>query len=153
MNDQKQGGGFGLGALFVAATFGFFLARGCERVDLIDPKPPVVDPVKDAKLGVVVVYESETPFPGLGPLRTDKAFHDALKAKGHVWRMVDKDAVGEDGNPPADVAPLLADAKGRPLPRLYLIDLGTRKTVYAGDLPDVAASLDPLTALIRKHGG
>jgi hypothetical protein len=54
--------------------------------------------------------------------------------------VVDKDVVGADGKPPADVVPFLNDAKAKALPMVYLVDL-KGKTVHSEPVPATPAAM------------
>ena len=115
-----------------------------------DPKPdPDVQPVTPTKLWVVIIEETSEAASNRGAMLSDAKLIDRMNAKQHRFRVVDKDVVGPDGKPPADIARFLDRSKGKPLPQLFLVDeKGAAR--FAGDLPKTAADL---LALIQKVGG
>lgn len=113
------------------------------------PVPPGPTPPKPtAAKFLVIIEETAEAAAGRGALLTDKAFAAQLQARGMKARVVDKDAVGPDGRPPADVARFITDAKAKGLPRVYLLDKDG-KEVYSGNAPDTALKL---VALLEKYG-
>jgi hypothetical protein len=112
-----------------------------------DPSP---GPVTPQKLAIVIVEETADAVADRGNLFRSPQLAARMKEKGHVWRVVDKDVVGPDGGPPADVARFIADAKTKTLPQVYLVDMRGR-TVVQGPLTNPAAP--SLLALITKAGG
>jgi len=113
-----------------------------------DPRP--VDPVTPAKLVVVVVDETaDRATATRGRLLFDPQLAARFTEKGHVWRVVDKDVVGADGQPPADVRRFLDLAAKSPYPSYYLVD-PAGKVRGSGAVPAKAADL--LDA-VRKAGG
>ncbi len=110
------------------------------------PKPPPQEP---SRLFVVVVDETEALSKDRGRLLNDKALAARFAEKGHTLRSVDKDVVGPDGKPPADVSRFLSRANGKPYPQVFLVDEKGKTRVQA-DLPaDPAKLLD----LIKQAGG
>jgi hypothetical protein len=106
-----------------------------------DPQPgPVAGP-----LYVVVIEETAEAVAERGVYFGNGPLGELMRAKGHKWRVVDKDVVGPDGKPPADVARFLDAAHGKRMPQLFLVD-GRGRTVHAGDLP-------PVADLMRLLGG
>lgn len=112
------------------------------------PTPPPAPVAGPAKF-VVVIEESATAAATRGELYSDKALIDYYAAQGIKARRVDKDVVDAAGKPPADVARFLDDAKGKPLPRVYLVG-GDGKQLYAGNLHDDPADL---LKLLQQHAG
>lgn len=117
-----------------------------------DPQPepePEPGPVVAGPLYVVVIEETADAvaerglFFGSGPLAA------LMKAKGHKWRVVDKDVQDASGKPPADVARFLEVARGKAMPQLFLVTQ-QGQTAYAGDLPKTPADL---ISLLQKYGG
>ncbi len=119
--------------------------------DPIDP-PPGPSPVTPAKLFVIAIEETAEAVAGRGAMFADKTLAARFSEKGHRWRVVDKDVQGADGKPPEDVRQFLDEAKGKALPRLYLVSIegGKRVVRYAGNAPTTAAGL---LELLNKHGG
>jgi len=115
------------------------------------PGPTPVIPVTPAKLQIVIVEETSDAAAGRGAMFADAALGARMKAKGHSWRVVDKDVVGPDRKtPPADIAAQLQAAKGKMLPQIFLID-EARNVRYAGDWGDKTAA--DLIALLAQWGG
>lgn len=123
MNDQQQGG-FGLGALVVAAAIGFFLGRGCERIELPKPQPPVVTPkpIASGPLWFVVIEDTAERTQKTARVLNDVPFWDGIEAEGHRTRFYDDDApeVAANGYLKAlgavtEPALLVLDAHGKPL--------------------------------------
>lgn len=121
---------------------------------------------------VTVTIGNATPPPGPGPtpggvakwllvveetgdaspsrtLLADRALADRLKAKGIRHRLVDRDVVAKDGQPPADLRPWLERAKGKKLPWLTLVS-GDGDILAEQTLPATAAEL---SQLLDKVGG
>lgn len=118
------------------------------------PKPPPPDDGKgDAtptKLFVVVVDETATAAESFrGKYLFDRDLAGRFAEKGHVWRVVDKDVRGADGQPPKDVKRFLDAAAGKPYPTYFLVD-PAGKVRGSGAVPAKPAEL--LDA-IKKVGG
>lgn len=111
-----------------------------------DPKPP--DPAGVVKF-LVVVEETADATAARGIYLADLTLAARLKDKGIKIRVVDKDVVGTDGKPPADVARFIADARDKPLARVYLVD-EKGKTIFAGNMPADPARL---IELLSRFGG
>lgn len=117
-----------------------------------DPKPdpnPDVQPVTPAKLWVVIIEETSEAASNRGAMLSDAKLIDRMNTKQHRFRVVDKDVVGTDGRPPADIARFLTASKGKSLPQLFLVDEKGHPR-FSGDMPKSAADL---LALITKVGG
>lgn len=113
----------------------------------VPPTPPA--PVGPTKLFVVVVEETAQLAANRGQMFGDPSLTALMKAKGHQWRIVDKDVAGADGQPPADVKGYLARAAGKTYPQVFLVTPDGR-LMYQGDLPASAAQMQ---ALLMKAGG
>lgn len=115
-----------------------------------DPQPvdPVV-PVADQKLFVVLIEESAEAVGTRGAMLADKTLNDRFKEKGHKWRVADKDVIGPDGQPPADLKRFLDLSKGKSLPQLFLVD-EKGKIIKQLNAPRTAADL---LSEIKKVGG
>lgn len=112
------------------------------------PKPsPIVD--SPSKLFLLIVEDTAAATAARGAMFNDGPLSARVKAKGHTWRVVDKDVVGTDGKPPADVADYLKLSAGKKLPQLFLVD-PSGVVRFSGDLPGTTAEL---LALIQKFGG
>lgn len=115
------------------------------------PAPgPTPAPVTPSKLFVVIVEETSEAVGARGAMFSDAELAARMKAKGHAWRVVDKDVVGPDGKPPADVARFLKASAGKGLPQIFLVDAdGVGR--YAGDWGTKTAA--DLLALLTQWGG
>ncbi len=111
-----------------------------------DPIPPTPDPPKPAvkPWGIVVVEETADAVATRGAFFASPQLSKYLTDHGLKFRAVDKDVVGPDGKPPADVARFLADAKARKLPMAYLVD------VKGGLIAGVPLSADSTPADVIK---
>lgn len=110
------------------------------------PQPP---PAPLRQLWMIWVEETADATKDRGKLLSDKALNDRVRAKGHRWRVVDKDAVNSDGRPPADLAPWIERGKKAGLPRLYLVDQDGR-ILDEGPAPKDAAEA---LKRVEKVGG
>jgi hypothetical protein len=110
---------------------------------------PPPGPVTPTAFTVVVVEETGQAAGARGAMLQDAALAKRFKEKGHRWRVVDKDVVGPDGKPPADVKPFLDAAGGKALPQLFLVapDGSIR---YKADAPRTPAAM---LEVITKYGG
>lgn len=114
-----------------------------------DPTPEP-KPVEPAKLVVVVVDETADRATALrGKLLFDPTLAARFQDKGHVWRVIDKDVVGADGKPPADVTRFLKLAAEKAYPTFYLVDPAGK---VRGSGPVPAKVTDFLDA-VKKAGG
>lgn len=112
------------------------------------PKPtPDPTPTPVALWGFVIVEETADAVAARGALLADHTLSTLMKSKGYHWRIVDKDVVGADGKPPADVLPCLNAAKGKVLPQVFLIDIKGNIATQAA-LPNAAGLVD----LLNKWG-
>lgn len=99
------------------------------------PKPPVTTP-----LWVVVVEETADAASNRGSFFSNEELWALMKAKGHKWRVFDKDVRDKDGNTPKDLEEYLNRASGKKLPYLFLVD--SSSTVHReGPLPSTPAGL------------
>jgi hypothetical protein len=88
-----------------------------------NPQPnPEPSPSPVALWGFVVIEETGDAVAMRGAMLSDSTLAATIKSKGYHWRIVDKDVVGADGKPPADVLPCLNAAQGKTLPQVFLID-------------------------------
>lgn len=84
------------------------------------PKPP--EPPKPVSAGgFVVVEETAEATQARAVLLTDARVHALIKALGLSHKIVDKDAKDAKGNVPSAVAKYLEAAKGKKLPRLFVV--------------------------------
>lgn len=113
-----------------------------------DPTPPP-GPTSPAKFVVVIVEETADAVSTRGAFFSDPKLAARMKEKGHRMRVVDKDVVGPNGSPPADVKRFLDDAKSKGTPRIYLVD-EKGHTAVSGPVPNTPADL---IALLSKYGG
>lgn len=109
-----------------------------------DPFVPTTGP-----LYVVIIEETGEAAAERGRLFADPTIAARFREKGHRFRVVDKDVIGVDGQPPADVRRFLDSARGKKLPQVFLVDKEGR-TVVSGDLPTTPSGL---LELIQKAGG
>ena len=117
-----------------------------------EPQPPPKPdpaPTEPAKLIVLVIEETAEAAPTRGALFTNPDLAKRMADKGHRWRVVDKDVIGPDGKPPADLTRFLAASGGKKLPQLFLVD-EKGKTRVQQDLPAKASGL---IELLEKYGG
>jgi hypothetical protein len=115
-----------------------------------EPGPePQPGPVTPSKLFVVIVEETQDKAAGRGAMLADPAVAERFREKGHQWRVVDKDVVGPDGKPPADITPYLSRAKGKAYPQVFLVDADGNLR-FQGDAP---AGAGDLLKLLDNHGG
>ena len=120
-----------------------------RSIDVDAGGAPAPGPTTPTRLVVVVVEETAEAVAGRGAMFSDAAVVARMKDKGHRWRVVDKDVVGADGQPPTDVKRFLDQARGKPYPSLYLID-EKGKARFAGPAPTTASAL---LELITVNGG
>ncbi len=113
------------------------------------PDPPKPDPIVAGKLYVVIIEETRNAVISRGVWFADRGLEAAMKAKGHKWRVVDKDVTNAEGQTPADVKRFVDDAKAKTLPMLYLVN-EAGKTVYSGAAP---VEVPRLLELLTKFGG
>jgi hypothetical protein len=114
-----------------------------------DPKPDPT-PTTPTKLYVVMVDETAEKATALrGKFLFDPQLASRMNEKGHLWRVVDKDVVGADGKPPADVKRFLDQAAKAPYPTYYLVDTDGRVR-GSGPVPQKAADL---LEAIKRVGG
>lgn len=85
------------------------------------PTPPPT-PNTPSKIWVVVVEETSQAAANRGAIFGDPSLNAYMASKGHHWRIVDKDVVGPDGQPPADVKRFIDKAAGRPYPSVFFVD-------------------------------
>lgn len=116
-----------------------------------NPQPAPPGPVNPASpvAFLVVVEETADAVAGRGAFFADPALAQQMKARSLKWRVVDKDVVGADGKPPADVARFLVLAAGKPYPSLFLVD-AAGKLIDHRPVPRTPADL---LALLTQFGG
>jgi hypothetical protein len=123
------------------------LTLGSGQPGPVPPDPqPVVTPTK---FRVYVIEETSEAAGNRGALFASATLAQHMRDKGHSWRIVDKDVVGVDGKPPADLVPYLDRSKGKTLPQVFLVD-ADGKVRFAGDMPTKASDL---VELLKKYGG
>lgn len=114
------------------------------------PNPPP-GPVTPDKLVVVIVEDTAAAAASRGMTFLDHDLNARMADKGHRWRVVDRNVVGPDGKPPADVAKLIADAITKRMPQVYLVDSRGKVRVSA-ELPTINEPAF-LLGLLEKNGG
>lgn len=116
-----------------------------------DPKPdPGPTPSNKPVKFIVVIEETADGAGARGNLLLSRVVATRLNEKGIRHRIVDKDGRSANGLPPADVKRFLDDAKGKTLPRLYLLDDAGYEIAPALDMPNDTAKL---LELLKKYGG
>ena len=110
---------------------------------------PEPDRWEPSPLIVLIIEETANAAATRGAFFADKDLAARMKDKNHKWRVVDKDVVGPDGQPPEDLTRFLDVAKNKKLPQLFLVD-PKGKTRFQGDCPNKASDL--LDAM-KKVGG
>jgi len=110
---------------------------------------PEPDKWEPSPLIVLVIEETAEAASGRGAFFTDSALSARMKEKGHKFRVVDKDVIGPDGQPPEDLKRFLELTKNKKLPQVFLVD-PKGKTRYQGDCPNKASEL---LSLMGKVGG
>lgn len=115
-----------------------------------DPKPPGPQPtpIVDSPLWIVVVEESAERTAEQAKLLTSKTLAERLKAKGHHFRIVDKDAKDSKGGS-GDFGEYVERSKGKTLPVLFLVT-PTGDVRFEGPLPANEAAF---LATLGKAGG
>lgn len=125
------------------------------------PKPPPIPPgpgptpdpdvLTASKLWIVIVEETGEAVAGRGAMLADPTLAAYMRSKGHKFRVVDKDVVGTDGKPPADVLRFLQAAKGNPLPQAFLVDEKGRTRQSFNITANMKAA--DLLAALKKYEG
>lgn len=92
-----------------------------------NPKPtpkPTPDPVvvTDQKLFIVYVESDGNFVNNRGVFISSPEIVARIKDKGHKVRIVDKDVIGIDGQPPKDVKRFLDACVGKDYPQLFIVD-------------------------------
>lgn len=117
----------------------------------LPPDPPVVEP---GPRWVIIVEETKDRTPQQAAVLTDSSFRQWIATAGHDYRMIDQDVQNRAGTVPAACVPYLDLAKGKTLPRLFIVDGSSGdsqgKVLFSGDLPSSAAALK---TLIQQKGG
>lgn len=123
------------------------LATYTVAVGVVKPEPmpkpePKPDPKPEPYIGkwrILVVEETATAANNRGQFFSDEALMGYIRSKcSHRPRIVDQDVKSADGQPPSDIAPWLAKAKGKKLPQVFIV--GSDGTVlFSGDLPTAPA--------------
>jgi hypothetical protein len=110
-----------------------------------NPPGPTPPPAPTSPVAYLVVVEETAEAVGTrGAFFADAALAARMKARGIKWRVIDKDVVGPDGKPPADVARFLALAAGKPYPSLFTVDAAGK---LIGQQPMPRTPADLLTLL------
>lgn len=118
-----------------------------------DPKPdPAPGPTPSNKpvKFIVVVEETADGAGSRGNFLLSRAVAARFSEKGIRHRVVDKDGRSPNGLPPADVKRFIDEAKGKTLPRLYLLDDAGYEITPAQDMPN---DTNKLLELLKKYGG
>jgi hypothetical protein len=117
----------------------------------LPPDPPVVEA---GPRWIIIVEETQDRTPQQAAVLTDSSFRQWLTTSGHDYRMIDQNVQDQSGTVPTACAPYLNLAKGKTLPRLFIVDGSSGdskgKVLFAGDLPPTVAALK---ALIKQEGG
>lgn len=118
------------------------------------PKPPIPPgptppPVTPGKLMLVVFREASNATAVENIVITNQALNDYMRAKGHRWRILDKDVRDAAGQVPAEIAFYSKHSAGKTLPQLFVID-ENRVVRTQVDFPATAADL---LTLLPKLGG
>lgn len=115
-----------------------------------NPQPPDPTPVTPQKLFVVIIEETEEAVAKRGAMLSDAALLARMKEKGHKFRVVDRNVVDANGNPPADIKRFLEASKNKKLPQLFLVN-EKGETVKTAELVENTAA--ELLDLLKKSGG
>lgn len=110
---------------------------------------PTPIPVTPTKFKIVIIEETEEAVAGRGAFLASATLKSYFDAKGHSWRVVDKDVTDVNGKQPADLVPYFQLAAGKKLPQVFLID-EAGKLRFQGDCSMKAADL---IALLKQWGG
>lgn len=115
-----------------------------------DPQPdpdPQPEPRPDGPRHLLWIEETSARTPGEAAAVTDHEIREALAAAGWSLRVADVDVIDEQGKTPSELAPFIAAARERGLPRLFVRDAAGAE-VYAGRAPtDTQSFRRLLTAL------
>lgn len=106
-----------------------------------DPKPDPKPQPYTGKLRLLIIEETEQAANNRGAFFNDEPLATYLREKcSHRPRIVDQDTKDVSGNPPLDIAPWLALAKGKKLPQWFVLK-PTGEILLSGDMPDTPAKL------------
>ena len=120
-----------------------------------NPKPL---PVKDRKLFICVVEETADATAQRGAWFSDAALAERIRAKGHTFRIVDKDAkvvkpISDDKDEGRKLSAYTKRAIANKLPYVMIVEqegVGPRQIIHEGPLPENPAAA---IRLLEKLGG
>jgi len=115
----------------------------------VQHKIPGITPT-DRNFAIVIAHESGTDTDKIGTLFTQLrtgAFATYCQQKGHRCRILDKDAVDENGQ--RVIAEV--DLAGKQLPLVLLYDATTKKLVNSEPLTSL--TVDAVMNVVRNNGG
>lgn len=118
------------------------------------PNPgPAPVPVPSVPMtGIVFIEETDAAQTARNTFLNDPAFVARRQAKGIKFRTADKDVVGPDGKPPADLVEFLNAAKAKAYPQVFFVGYNNGKRVTLGQF-DLPKTIPALLDLMSKYGG
>ncbi len=114
-----------------------------------EPKPPE-PPQASTPLWIVVVQHAGTEKSWGPQFFADGKLADQLLSGGHKWKIVDKEGRDTTGKVSQELAPFVAQARGKILPQFFLVDPATKVAKWTGPAPKNAAEL---SKVIADNGG
>jgi hypothetical protein len=122
------------------------VVAGCVVIEIAggSPAPPIppvpTPPVAGRAAAFVVIEETADATADRALYFTDPRLAAVVRDQKLKYQVLDQNAVDATGSPPAGLKGYLDRAKGKKLPRLFVIDAGG-KLLFEGDLPASAAGL------------
>lgn len=118
------------------------------------PTPP---PVTVGKRDIAIIHESGLVTERQASLhvliRTNPAFSEWVKSRGHRVFVLDQDGKDRHGNASSITQKFLkAKPATQKLPAIVILDQASGEGLYAGDLP-TDITVDGITELVKRYGG
>jgi hypothetical protein len=114
------------------------------------PTPPPAPSVPMS--GIVFIEETDAAQTARNTFLNDPAFVARRTQKNIKFRTADKDVVGPDGRPPADLVEFLDLSKNKAYPQVFLVGYNNGKRVILKQT-DLPKTMTELLNLMSQYGG
>ncbi len=116
------------------------------------PTPPIPPepPIEPVALSVTVIEETSQSTQEVAQIRSSSLIRDYANSGGHIVFFLDKDLKDKDGKTPETFRPWIELAKGKELPRVFIVGMESKKLIFETSLPRTPTAF---ITLLEKYGG